>query len=81
MTRPFSFNCAKKTDFVRLKTMRAAGKNTIYQLQQVMLCQNYRLQQNQLTGKKTGLHSPTLAKLQRAHSPTMLKNGKNAEVQ
>ena len=60
--------------------MHATGKNTIFQLHQVMLYQNYRLQQNQLTGKKTGLHSPTPPKLQRAHTPTMLKNGKNAEV-
>ena len=61
--------------------MRSIEKNTISQLQQAMLCQNYLLQQNQLTGKKTGLHSPTLAKLQHSHSPAMLKNGKNAEVQ
>ena len=61
--------------------MRPAGKNTIYQLQQAMLCQNYPMQQNPLTGKKTGLKSPTLVKLQRSHSPTMLKNGKNAEVE
>ncbi|QWK98256.1 hypothetical protein JV213_06350, partial [Plesiomonas shigelloides] len=51
------------------------------QLQQTMLCQNYPLQQNQLTRKKTGLHSPTPPKLQRAHSPTMVKNGNNAEIQ
>ena len=57
--------------------MRPAGKNTISQLQQAMLYQNYPLQQNQPTGKKTGLHSTIPLKLQRAHSPTMFKNGMN----
>ena len=57
--------------------MRPVGKDTIYQLQQAMLCHNYPLHQNQLTGKKAGLHSPIPLKLQRAHSPTMFKNGKN----
>ena len=56
-------------------------KNATLQFQQTMLCQNYPLQQNQLTGKKTGLHYPTLPKLQRDHSPTTCRNGKNTEIQ
>ncbi|WP_230401173.1 hypothetical protein, partial [Plesiomonas shigelloides] len=66
----------KNTDFVQPHTMLTAGKNTIFQFQQTMLFLITPQQQYQLTGKKAGLHSPIPLKLQRAHSPTMFKNGK-----
>ncbi|SUB63524.1 Uncharacterised protein [Plesiomonas shigelloides] len=53
----------------------------ILQLYQSLLCQNSQLQPNQLTGKKTGVHSPTPQTLQRERSPTMFKNGKNTHLQ